>query len=65
MRMNVFWTYWRQFLSKKESFKTLALMEKFMSGREARDRRILPKANTTDQLFHRHSSDLAIGGESL
>ena len=27
--------------------------------------RILPKADTTDQLFHRHSSDLAIGGESL
>ena len=26
---------------------------------------MLPEANTTDQLFHRHSSDVARGGESL
>ena len=25
----------------------------------------VPKANTTDQLFHRYSSDLAIGGKPL
>ena len=40
-------------------------MEEFLSGREARDRRMLPEANTTDQLFHRHRSNLAIAGKSL
>lgn len=34
-------------------------------GKEPQDGGMLPKMNTTDQLFQRHSSDLAIGGESL
>ncbi len=33
--------------------------------KELRDRRMLLEANTTNQLFHRYSPDLAIGGESL
>ena len=40
-------------------------MEYFLSGREPWDGRIMPEASMTDQLLRRHSSDLAIGGESL
>jgi hypothetical protein len=46
-RMNVLWTYWRQFSSKRESLKTLPYGK--IPGREGTvDRRILPKVNTTD-----------------
>jgi hypothetical protein len=63
--MHVFWTCLRQFLSKKEDVKPLTFMEKFLSGMDPRGRRMLPTAHTTDQLCHRHGSDLAIGGKSL
>ena len=39
-------------------------MGEFLRGRGLWDRRTLPETNTTDQLFHCHSSDLAIGGLS-
>ena len=40
MRMNILWTYWRQFSSKEEFFRTLTFMGKFQSGRKPGDRRM-------------------------
>jgi hypothetical protein len=42
-----------------------ASIEEFLSEREPLDRRMLPETNTRISYFIAHSSDLAIGGESL
>jgi hypothetical protein len=57
--VNVFRTWVRQFLSKKEWPEEIPEREGNTKQKSA------ACANTTDRLFHRHGPDLLIGGESL
>ena len=53
---DAFRTYLRQFLTKKEDSPIGDLLT-----RESLDEGALPETNALDQLFHCHSSDLAVG----
>ena len=55
--MDAFRTCWRQFLSKKGK----GSMVDFLSRGNPWSRSVLSETNTSGRLFHRHSSDLAIG----
>jgi len=57
--MDAFRTWQRQFLSKKGNPN-----RGFLSKGKPGSRRVLSEPKTTDQLFHCHSPDLAIGGFS-
>ena len=58
--MNDFRTCERQFSSKKEW-----LYEEIPEREGNTNQKNAARANATDPLFHRHSPDLLIGGESL